>query len=84
VLLASGKYSMGKVAKELRVSYTTLWRAVGKIEVGGTDKKQEMLMKAAILALMAAFGAVMPAWADEAQLKKYKDYTPEQIRSLFT
>jgi hypothetical protein len=45
-------------------------------------KKQEMLMKAAILALMAAFGAVMPAWADEAQLKKYKDYTPEQIRSL--
>jgi hypothetical protein len=39
-------------------------------------------MKAAILALMAAFGAVMPAWADEAQLKKYKDYTPEQIRSL--
>ncbi len=39
-------------------------------------------MKAAILALMAAFSAVMPAWADEAQLKKYKDYTPEQIRSL--
>jgi predicted transcriptional regulator len=34
VLLASGKYSMGKVAEELQVSYTTLWRAVGKVAVG--------------------------------------------------
>ncbi|WHZ27922.1 MAG: hypothetical protein OJF51_002720 [Nitrospira sp.] len=34
VLLSSGKYSMGKVAKELQVSYTTLWRAVGKVAVG--------------------------------------------------
>jgi DNA invertase Pin-like site-specific DNA recombinase len=39
VLLDSGKYSMGKVAKELQVSYTTLWRAVGKVEVEGADKK---------------------------------------------
>lgn len=38
-------------------------------------------MKAAIFALIAAFGA-MPAWADDAQIKKYKDYTPEQIRGL--
>ena len=34
VLLASGKYSMRKVAEELQVSYTTLWRAVGKVAVG--------------------------------------------------
>ncbi len=34
VMLASGKYSMGKVAEELHVSYTTLWRAVGKVAVG--------------------------------------------------
>lgn len=33
VLLASGKYSMGKVAEELQVSYTTLWRAVGKVAI---------------------------------------------------
>ncbi|MGH7239015.1 MAG: hypothetical protein ACREHG_03005, partial [Candidatus Saccharimonadales bacterium] len=39
-------------------------------------------MKAAILALIAALGAMTPAWADDAQLKKYKDYTPEQIRGL--
>src|SRR5574340_994093 len=44
-----------------------------------------MLMKAAIFALIAAFGTI-PAWADDAQIKKYikkyKDYTPEQIRDL--
>lgn len=31
VLLDSGKYSMGQVARELKVSYTTLWRVLGKL-----------------------------------------------------
>lgn len=39
-------------------------------------------MKAAVLAFIAAFGTMTAAWADEAEIKKYKHYTPEQIRDL--
>jgi hypothetical protein len=39
-------------------------------------------MKAAISAFIAVLGAVTPLWADEAEIKRFKNFTPEQIRDL--